>query len=634
MTGASGFCSQWLGQPDPPTGQAAAYVKTIRKLMEREKYTEAEDLIHKSLLRFPDDPDLCGLLAGVKAQEGDFEAAYTLLHRLIFAETAPSVPPLLYWQLMDYSLRCGKIDEAERTIRRGLLAHPILPGYQDSLLKFSQGLFCINPNVINEIHTFYSLLAEANRRVRAQGASLIVVKQPDIHQMQNLSDNERFAAVIGFGHRPQFVQLSADLPYADDAYIDNIMYHPRIVTVDGVMVPEDHHSPYVNYSHGQRLTVGQPEIYDRTVYCVGSSRYCLCTEDKYTIPSCLQDLFNRDGVATRVVNLSRTGYIQANQFEIIRRLSLQDGDIVLFESIEAAGCQGRELIRPFCRSNGIFYHDFTDDLRDARPMGDIALDSSSHLNHRGNLEVARLLYDLCFRGDSQLRTPAFRRMDALIQFIATNGDSDDRPDPMMQRVNEAYADVPVFDSGKIGAIIMNCNPITKGHLHLIRLAAQIVNHLYIFVVEEDKSFFSFHDRLTMVRLACAELDNVVVVPSGRFILSAETFPEYFDKDRKQDVSVDSSGDIGLFGRYIAKKFGISIRFIGEEPIDRITLQYNDEMKRTLPHYGVQIIEIPRLESGGTVISASRVRALLQDHKWDEIAAICPPTTVDYLRNKK
>lgn len=70
MTGASGFCSQWLGQPDPPTGQAAAYVKTIRKLMEREKYTEAEDLIHKSLLRFPDDPDLCGLLAGVKHRRG------------------------------------------------------------------------------------------------------------------------------------------------------------------------------------------------------------------------------------------------------------------------------------------------------------------------------------------------------------------------------------------------------------------------------------------------------------------------------------------------------------------------------------------------------------------------------------
>lgn len=47
---------------------------------------------------------------------------------------------------------------------------------------------------------------------------------------------------------------------------------------------------------------------------------------------------------------------------------------------------------------------------------------------------------------------------------------------------------------KIGAIVMNCNPFTYGHQYLIETAARLVNLLYIFVVEEDKSIFPFSQR--------------------------------------------------------------------------------------------------------------------------------------------
>ena len=46
---------------------------------------------------------------------------------------------------------------------------------------------------------------------------------------------------------------------------------------------------------------------------------------------------------------------------------------------------------------------------------------------------------------------------------------------------------------------MNCNPMTNGHLYLIDTARQMVDLLYIFIVEEDKSDFAFRDRLALVQ---------------------------------------------------------------------------------------------------------------------------------------
>ena len=50
----------------------------------------------------------------------------------------------------------------------------------------------------------------------------------------------------------------------------------------------------------------------------------------------------------------------------------------------------------------------------------------------------------------------------------------------------------------IGSIVMNCNPFTLGHKHLVEYAAKLVDSLYIFVVEEDLSAIPFVDRLFLV----------------------------------------------------------------------------------------------------------------------------------------
>ena len=78
---------------------------------------------------------------------------------------------------------------------------------------------------------------------------------------------------------------------------------------------------------------------------------------------------------------------------------------------------------------------------------------------------------------------------------------------------------------------------------------------------------------------------------------------------------------------------ITIRFAGEEPLDKVTKQYNEALKNILPEYGINFIEIPRKEFNGEVISASRVRNLLKDKKFNDIKKIVPETTLKYLEDK-
>jgi [citrate (pro-3S)-lyase] ligase len=178
---------------------------------------------------------------------------------------------------------------------------------------------------------------------------------------------------------------------------------------------------------------------------------------------------------------------------------------------------------------------------------------------------------------------------------------------------------------------MNCNPFTLGHRALIEYASARVRHLYVFAVEEDKSFFPFEDRLNLILAGTSDLPNVTVLPSGKFIISALTFDDYFGKESKQEnQTIDSSTDVSIFASEIAPTLGISVRFAGEEPLDNVTRQYNASMSRILPRYGIDFEVIPRIEHNGEPISASRVRELLKSKNFNAIAKLVPQTTLDYL----
>ena len=101
----------------------------------------------------------------------------------------------------------------------------------------------------------------------------------------------------------------------------------------------------------------------------------------------------------------------------------------------------------------------------------------------------------------------------------------------------------------MGAVLMNCNQFTLGHRYLIEQASKIVDQLYVFIVEEDKSFFPFSHRIRLVKEGTSDLKNIRVISSGKYMISLLTFPVYFIKDDKTDkISIDCSKEVTIFGK--------------------------------------------------------------------------------------
>lgn len=223
--------------------------------------------------------------------------------------------------------------------------------------------------------------------------------------------------------------------------------------------------------------------------------------------------------------------------------------------------------------------------------------------------------------------------DLLFYRVAQTGDvllMEDRKDGIQNFIRELPAPKT---TGKIGAVIMNCDPFTLGHQYLIETAAKDCDHLYVFVLSEDKGFFAASDRLEMVRRGTEHLSNLTVLPTGPYLISSATFPTYFLKNRDQAEQIHCQLDVEIFARYFAPAFGISSRYVGTEPLSPLTNQYNGVLKTQLPGRGIDVVEIPRLSINSTPISASAVRAAIKSNDQQTLQSLVPRTTFAYLLDK-
>ena len=389
-------------------------------------------------------------------------------------------------------------------------------------------------------------------------------------------------------------------------------------------VLKDYVSPLLKILAGKRYTVGVPKIFKNSLYvfgpCIVEGSY---TADKYTIESFLQRDINKGFVNKyRVVNCGTDGEtLMMDSCEKILWTDFKQGDVVII------------VQRPNSKFNCIE----TSQLFD-RPhnYGHWMLNNGAHMNHIGNSVMANFIYKTI---KPQLSNDEPSQPAQTIKYEFDNPVDtfvEDNPDLKKYLDNLAKIKKKTDAKGKIGSVVMNCNPFTLGHRYLIEQAAKQVDHLYIFVVEEDKSVFPFKDRLELVKQGTQDLGSkITVLPSGQWIISLKTFPEYFVKGSKQSDIIDASKDVRIFGEYICPALGINKRFVGKEPFDNVTKQYNDTMREALPYYNVEFEEIPRKAvSGHDAISATKVRKAIEASDWKTVKKYVPKTTFDYITKNK
>ena len=106
------------------------------------------------------------------------------------------------------------------------------------------------------------------------------------------------------------------------------------------------------------------------------------------------------------------------------------------------------------------------------------------------------------------------------------------------------------------------------------------------------------------------------------------------KDYVKEKNFDVSMDVETFCKHIAPPLKITKRFAGEEPLDPVTLNYNENMRRILPRYGMEFCEIPRMAlDEKRVINATEVRRLLKERNFDAIKEYVPDSTIIILQKK-
>ncbi len=188
-----------------------------------------------------------------------------------------------------------------------------------------------------------------------------------------------------------------------------------------------------------------------------------------------------------------------------------------------------------------------------------------------------------------------------------------------------YCDALERTGGTAAAIVMNANPFTLGHLHLVERAAAENDAVHLFILSEEAGPIPFAVRRRLVREGTAHLPNVICHDSGPYIISSATFPSYFLRDEDAVIRAHAALDLEVFGR-IAACLGVARRYVGEETSSRVTALYNEIMLRRLPELGIDCRIIPRLEAEGRPVSASTVRQAIHDGRTADIRALVPEST--------
>ena len=467
------------------------------------------------------------------------------------------------------------------------------------------------------------------------GGNILLVDNPQF-PASNLSNNENQIRLTDWNKdrgkklrkNPEFLG-NGYFKTINANYTHQIFSGPPNKMKKSYWINDDFENNYVSVKHGYRQ--GLKKEYTKncnTVYLFGSSvAYSFGCEESHTVSSFLETQINNPNIT--VVNRGVRGGNLANSVLAILDTQICQGDLVILYSFKPISKDDKiELLKNFN------YLDLINIFKRPHNYGDVFFDSLSHLTPAGNKIVANLIAEkiqhIVYNKKSKIEIASSDiEKNIFNKFILGRNQAAlfyiDKSFP-------AYIEFlkSEYKPGNNGFAAMNCNPFTLGHKHLISKASETVDNLYVFVLEEDKSAFPFKQRFEMVKQGVKDIKNVIVVPTGKFVISSMTFPDYFSKEDGFNPSMNVAYDFEIFVNYISPVLEIRSRFIGTEPFCKTTRTQHEIMKRTLPQEGLSVIEIDRMENEFGPISAKKVRELIKNKDFKKFDLFLPKTTIGLL----
>lgn len=368
---------------------------------------------------------------------------------------------------------------------------------------------------------------------------------------------------------------------------------------------------YFNARNGRRVTCYQPKEYIGTIYIFGR---CMIlgtfVEDQYTIASILQKRLLEKGYAYRVENYGDVAppYGLDAKLEEIGRFC--ENDIVIYLP--------PNLSKTFVGLYGITL----DKIYEKHNIPSTWMtDSYAHGNHKVNQLVAGDILEMvesCLSKEICLRHKKFQfDIDNIMQGYVK-----------YKYLDKHFSDWHAF--GKVGTIVMVCDPFDRRHRYLIELAKKQVDFLIVFVLEQDiygSCLFPFERRFWLVQEGIKDLENVMVVPSGFLDLSGINFPRNLIRTEHR-MRRYAEYDIRLFANYVAKTLSVTHFFLEERPDYELVKMHNEIMKEILPQKGICCLGLETaLKCEG--ISTSKIHTHLRNGEYEEAFEMLPEVTKQY-----
>ncbi len=396
--------------------------------------------------------------------------------------------------------------------------------------------------------------------------------------------------------------------YTEDYYnqVGNHMF--TIEKTNSFIRLKDESGPYFTIRSGKRVTVDAPAEAKTRIHffgpCIAIGPY---VEDRYTLESRMQKLLNEKNISAEVVNHGTWEDLVTELIHIVSTPVYPEEIVVLyFDNRHPEGYPAINLMNL---------------LEEYHVPKEYLLDSPLHCNHIVYQYYAEALTDLVI---------------PMIRESQKDADQSIHEKQVMDRntVKALYTDRFFhhlhFKEGEVvGAICMHANPFTDGHRYLIEEALKQTDKLIVFIIEEELGIFTYPERYHMAAEAVKDLPNVYVGTSGPFQATRNIFPEYFIRIEASQVDQGAIYDSKIFG-IIAGLLHITKRFVGDENHNPKMQRFNYLLKETLSEYGVEVIEIPRKETEGHIISASVSREIANAGDREKLSAFVPPSTIECI----
>lgn len=427
--------------------------------------------------------------------------------------------------------------------------------------------------------------------------------------LDNLEIYKIVKKVLGRNFTPDFIKSRSEMTGS--------------ILKNGVCYLADSNNEYCKVINGLRYTENKNGFYKNKINIFGACIvYGAVVNDENTIPSLLQKKLNNYKYNYEVNNYGARAIDFYENIRTADSLSIHKNDMFIFvvspderKDLEKIGI------------NKIY--SFSDAINSKASFHDYFMGEPVHCNAKANAIITRYIFDNI---KGALKSNNTQDDNILVKKATINQKKETIKNQKLIEYLK-FLESKKRNTKNNGAIMMNCNPFTYGHLKLIEYASKKVETLYVFIVQEDRSYFKFEDRYKMAVESCKKISNVVILESGTIFGTFMTFQAYFEKETNSEIEVDASLDIELFTNYVAPILNISKRFVGDEPVDKVTQQYNRNLMEILPNYNIELSIIPRFEEDGKIISAKTVRKAISDKDFDLLKKLVPKEVYSIIKNK-